>query len=107
MPLLTVSLYGYRGFAQRANLKLAVPDGRPGSGLTILVGPNNGGKSTVLEVIQFLQRDDMPPSMTDGRRNASAGGEVNIQYESDKGVAILGTEGRGGDVLWRKNELSM
>jgi energy-coupling factor transporter ATP-binding protein EcfA2 len=107
MPLLSVTVHGYRGFAKPARLELAVPNGRPGSGLTLLVGPNNGGKSTVLETLQFLQRPDEPPPMTEGRRNAAAGGEVSIEYESDKGAAALGTSGRGGDVLWRKQDLGM
>jgi energy-coupling factor transporter ATP-binding protein EcfA2 len=107
VPLLSVTVHGYRGFAEPATLRLAVPDGRPGSGLTLLVGPNNGGKSTILEVLQFLQRTDEPPPMTDGRRNAAAGGQVLIEYESDKGTATLGTAGRGGDVMWRKQELGL
>lgn len=46
----TLSIKGLRGFAEYAELKLAVPtDNQPGSGLTILVGPNNGGKSTITE----------------------------------------------------------
>lgn len=107
MPLLSISVHGYRGFAEPATLKLAVPDGRPGSGLTLLVGPNNGGKSTVLEAMQFLQRTDEPPPMTEGRRNAAAGGRILIEYESDKGTATLGTTGLGGDVLWRKQDLGL
>lgn len=107
VSLLSVSIHGYRGFARPATLKLAVPNGRPGSGLTLLVGPNNGGKSTVLEALQFLQRTDDPPPMTEGRRNAAAGGEVMIEFESEKGSATLGTDGRGGDIAWRNESLDL
>src|SRR5690606_33184431 len=37
-----------------ASVKFAVPDGSVGSGLTLLVGNNGTGKTTVLEAIDFL-----------------------------------------------------
>ena len=45
----SISCIGYRGFATKQTLNLAIPDGRQGSGLTVLVGPNGGGKSTLIE----------------------------------------------------------
>lgn len=39
----SISCLGYKGFATQQSLKLAMPNGKPGSGLTVLVGPNGGG----------------------------------------------------------------
>lgn len=47
---------GYRGFGSRATLQLAIPTGVAGSGLTVLVGANNSGKSTFLEALHLLAR---------------------------------------------------
>ena len=45
----SISCVGYRGFAIKQTLNLAIPNGELGSGLTVLVGPNGGGKSTLIE----------------------------------------------------------
>ena len=45
----SLSCIGFRGFSEKQTLKLAIPNGQPGSGLTVLVGPNGGGKSTLVE----------------------------------------------------------
>lgn len=57
-PMLSsIEISGFRGFSQAQGLRLAVPQpGKPGSGLTFIVGPNNGGKSTVLESIDLVLR---------------------------------------------------
>ena len=54
MPIIEVTIKGYRGFATDQRVRFAVPTGAVGSGLTVLVGPNNGGKSSVIEALQAL-----------------------------------------------------
>lgn len=63
----SASISGFRGFGPCQEVRPGVPtEQRPGSGLTCLVGPNNGGKSSVLEAIhmaslrktQTLQREE-------------------------------------------------
>lgn len=49
---LTVS--GLRGFSEEQSIEFAVPNGNPGSGLTVLVGSNNSGKTTVLEALGYF-----------------------------------------------------
>ena len=50
---------------------LRSPDGRPGSGLTILVGANNSGKSTVVEAFEALSKSrGNAPTFSIGKRNA-------------------------------------
>lgn len=51
----SISLQGFRGYNTKRNIKLAKPDGeRPGSGLTILVGPNNAGKTSIIEAVYLM-----------------------------------------------------
>lgn len=47
---------GYRGFGERRALQLAQWNGTPGSGLTMVVGANNSGKSTFIEAIHYAAR---------------------------------------------------
>lgn len=78
----SVSIEGFRGFARRQEFNLAIPNGsRPGSGLTLLVGPNNSGKSTVIEAIQAVTQVS-PPSFHQGMRNSVARG-VKIGVVTD------------------------
>ncbi|WP_166805687.1 ATP-dependent nuclease [Cryobacterium ruanii] len=51
-----LSVAGYRGFAEARQLRLAQPKGSHGSGLTVLVGANNSGKSSFLEALQIIAR---------------------------------------------------
>jgi AAA15 family ATPase/GTPase len=45
MTLKRIEIKGFRGFEEEGLINLAIPNGKYGSGLTILVGPNNSGKS--------------------------------------------------------------
>jgi AAA15 family ATPase/GTPase len=45
----SIEILGLRGFCTNQLLELAVPNGKAGSGLTIVVGQNNSGKSTITE----------------------------------------------------------
>lgn len=68
MPLTSISICGLRGFGTKQKLRLAVPNGTLGSGLTMLIGPNNAGKSTVLEALRAFSSEE-PKSFTEGKRN--------------------------------------
>ncbi|CAN5362231.1 hypothetical protein BH10ACT7_BH10ACT7_15970 [soil metagenome] len=59
-----LSVAGYRGFGEQRTLLLAKPSGEPGSGLTVIVGANNSGKSTFLEAIQVIARARQQPDLT-------------------------------------------
>jgi predicted ATP-dependent endonuclease of OLD family len=71
-------IYGYRGFSHREELNLAVPTGEPGSGLTLLTGPNNSGKSTVLEALR-ARTSSQTLSFTQGTRNPHVD-VVSLEY---------------------------
>lgn len=55
MSIKRLTIKGLRGFSEEQEISFALPDGKNvGSGLTLLVGPNNGGKSTIIEAIHLL-----------------------------------------------------
>lgn len=51
-----LSISGLRSFGHHAILRPGVPNGKPNSGLTILVGPNGRGKSAILEALHLASR---------------------------------------------------
>jgi predicted ATPase len=80
----SLHIHGLRGFAVEQTLRLAIPNGSLGSGLTVIVGANNAGKSTAIEAFRALgQRQS--PSFTQGRRNIAAGDEVKINLVDSEG----------------------
>ena len=78
MSVERLTIKGFRGFAEEQSLRLAQPTGKAGSGLTILVGPNNGGKSTVVEALQAWS-SRRPVTFSEGKRNKQAGDCVSIR----------------------------
>ncbi|HEY9744336.1 MAG TPA: AAA family ATPase [Coleofasciculaceae cyanobacterium] len=67
-------------------------------GLTILVGPNNAGKSTIIEALHAISRPpNTPPSFTEGKRNKCASGRVRLRVQNSEGqYKELTTVPRGG-----------
>jgi putative AbiEii toxin of type IV toxin-antitoxin system/AAA domain-containing protein len=74
----TLTIRGLRGFGTEQQIEFAEPTGEAGSGLTILVGPNSGGKSTIVEALRAMagRREQ---SFAAGKRNVKAGENVLIR----------------------------
>lgn len=85
--LKSLSVLGLRGFATRQTLEFAIPSGELGSGLTIIVGANNAGKSTMMEALRALAADQ-GVSVTQGKRNEKAGDLVEISVTPTNGQAL-------------------
>lgn len=92
-----ILINGLRGFSVEKNVKFAIPNGKKGSGLTILVGGNNTGKTTISEAIKYFNFDVSQITFSVGKRNQQTGKRVNITYidESDKEYSIY-TKDAGG-----------
>lgn len=98
-----LEITGLRGFSETGLLNLAQPNNnRIGSGLTILVGPNNGGKSTVIEGFRALGLQD-GASFTEGKRNKMAGDSVSLKLTFGERSRHLNTIG-GSEARWVSNE---
>jgi len=76
--LTSLEILGLRGFASKQTLSFAIPNGKAGSGLTVLVGANNAGKSTAIEALRAVGQH-RNPSFSQGRRNQEAGDQIFIR----------------------------
>ena len=95
----SISCIGYRGFATKQTLNLAIPDGRQGSGLTVLVGPNGGGKSTLIECFNKIATK-RNATFSKGKRNLRAGDRVEIEISIDGVNGVLKTIKGGSQAEW-------
>lgn len=86
--LIRFTVGGLRGFAQEQSLEFAQPNGSPGSGLTLLVGANNAGKSTIIEGLRALTQLSSPPSFSQGRRNRAFGDRVVLRLDGAEGEQV-------------------
>ena len=92
-----ITVSGYRGFAEPRTLSLAAPNGRRGSGLTILVGANNSGKSTFLEAIDAVARarQQTTLSFSQPRRHREQDA-VSIELQRNDGRSLKVSSVRSG-----------
>jgi len=96
MSYTKIEIIGLRGYSDMQTLNLAIPNGKEGSGLTCIVGPNNSGKSTIYESFRAISQNN-PPSFTEGRRNKVAGDRAEIKLSKNDGTSIeLKTTVNGG-----------
>lgn len=92
---------GYRGFGVKIHIDLAKPNGKLGSGLTIIAGPNNSGKSTIVEGFQALARR-VTPSFKELQRNKNTNYKLLFKIKRVNGrVTELKTiNGGGSETEW-------
>lgn len=104
MGIKNLQIHGLRGFATKQSLALATPNGRSGSGMTVLVGPNNGGKSTVVEALKALSLNS-EQSFTIGKRNQKAGDKVfmSITGENNASWELRTVDSGGSECSLIKN----
>lgn len=100
-----LSICGFRGFSTKQTLKFSIPDGeKNGSGLTVIVGTNNAGKTTVIEAIRaFNIPAKDTPSFSEGRRNNIAGRRVELSIIDENDSKYMITTVREGGSSTVKN----
>lgn len=81
---------GLRGFGREETLRLSIPDGKAGSGLTVVVGANNSGKSSIIEAFDAVYRATRQSavSFAADRRHGGDGHEVKIRLDRADGRSI-------------------
>lgn len=92
-----LSISGFRGYATKQVVPFALPNkNTAGSGLTIITGPNNSGKTTIIESLRAFNSESTP-SFSEGKRNHKTGGivEICITEENGNKCTIRSVSGRG------------
>ena len=65
----SITIQGLGGFGEERTIQFALPNNKLGGGLTILVGANNSGKTTILEAMRsFNSTKDNPPSFSERKK---------------------------------------
>ncbi|KLV51046.1 hypothetical protein SH16_00111 [Aeromonas caviae] len=70
MSLEKIEIIGFRGFSTKQTVHFSIPNEKLGSGLTIITGANNSGKSSIIECLK-ARSGYRTPSFTVGARNSS------------------------------------
>ncbi len=100
-----ISISGFRGFGISQTVQFAIPkDSKPGSGLTIITGANNSGKTTIIESIRAFNSAESP-SFSEGRRNVQTDGKINLTLvdDLDNNYSITSVEGGGSSTEKNRN----
>jgi len=84
MSILNLKVQGIRSFKNLTSISFAMPDGNTdGSGLNMLVGPNNSGKSSLIETLYLSNNNlDMIPNSI---RNTQSINGIQIEINFDNG----------------------
>lgn len=101
MTLEKLEIHGFRGFKTRQKLTFSIPNGDIGSGLTVITGQNNAGKSSIIECLKARSGHN-PPSFHIGFRNISVE-NVEIKYTINGNEEILRSILHGGSETERVN----
>lgn len=84
----SIKIRGFRGISTYQTLKLAIPDNEhEGSGMTVMVGPNSGGKSSVIEALSLAGQPNGNIVVSDDARNVKNEGKVEVRIRlTDKSI---------------------
>jgi predicted ATP-dependent endonuclease of OLD family len=88
----SIEIEEFQGFYEKQKIEFAIPNGKPGSGLTIIVGPNNTGKTSVIEALQFSLRKRL------SEHDRHIGKKATISIETNDGTASVSNKENSGHV---------
>lgn len=107
MSIKKLTIEGFRGYSKETEINFAIPDGNNyGSGLTVLVGPNNSGKSTIIEAIHLLSINSS--IIPNSSRNSLNQGKVKIEAVDNIGnvYSLQSTSNEGAFVERKYNNIT-
>ena len=87
-----LKILGFRGFSQERKIEFAIPNENEGSGLTILVGENNSGKTSILEslrMINIAKRNSNGIVISEGKKKKKSNNSVKIVLITEEGKETI------------------
>ncbi len=103
-----MTIQQFRGFYSKQTFNFAIPDGNKGSGLTVVVGPNNSGKTTFIEALTFHHNSGNSKRFNDSERHGKR--DPIITYTTDSGTERITNVNKGSQITdngFRLNELKI
>ena len=102
MALKNVVIHGVRSYGIKRKIDFSIPDGiNPGSGLNIFLGPNNGGKSTIIELLDYLNKDNN--HVTENVYNKNCNGFIISAQTTDDYIFRLQSNSLGAAICKKNN----
>ncbi len=103
MNLKKISIKGLRGFGVEKTIEFAIPDGdHDGSGMTVFVGPNNGGKSTIIEAVDYFTKTNNIKGIPMEARYDGGRIDMTLEYGENKYEINSDLDG-GSSIFFKRN----
>ena len=100
-----MSIKGFRGFGQAQTVDFSIPNGNYGSGINIIVGANNSGKSTIIESIKAFNGDC---SFSEGKRNVKTAQRIELKMIDENNCQhVIRTIQSGGSQVEYENRADL
>lgn len=85
----SVEITGIRSFKNKTTIELGIPNGENGSGLTIIVGANNSGKSTFVESLSKFNSNDKIFDVNFRNSKSDYLPKILLNIEGEEGTIFL------------------
>lgn len=96
----SIRIRSYRGFRREKSVDLALPSGLAGSGLTVITGPNNSGKSSILELVRALAVPNKPEFVESQRNKRNSKVRIEYEFEDLQKMSLTSTTGGSASTEW-------
>ena len=108
MSIKTLEINGIRSFSNETKIDFAIPDGKtPGSGLTIIVGANNSGKSSIIECLNIISKNKNTFTQKIRNKNCNSLPYIKITSSSGNQYEMISSEDESCFVNKYKNGLKV
>ncbi|MES2614780.1 MAG: AAA family ATPase [Bdellovibrionota bacterium] len=102
MTIKKLKILGFRGFSSEQSIEFSAPNGTDnGSGLTIITGANNSGKSSIIECLK-ARNSSQSPSFSVGSRNPKLD-SVEIEYTVGEKIERITSLKKGSSETTKAN----
>ncbi len=95
MAIKNMIMRGIRSFKDETKIEFAVPNGKKGSGLNIIVGSNNSGKSTIIESMNIISNNDKLFSSDVRNKNSEKTCKIDLNFVNGDNYSMESIDNEG------------